>query len=73
MASQPEISGAASGVVGATQFISGATAAAIVGLFHPGTVGGMVSTMAVFAFVSLVLGIALDRRRPIEVSPVSRT
>jgi MFS transporter, DHA1 family, multidrug resistance protein len=73
MASQPEISGAASGVVGATQFISGATAAAIVGLFHPGTVSGMVSTMAGFAFVSLALGIALDRRRPIEVSPVPCT
>jgi len=53
--------------------LSGATAAAIVGLFHYGTVGGMVSTMAVFAFVSLFLGIALDGRRPIEVSPVSRT
>jgi MFS transporter, DHA1 family, multidrug resistance protein len=64
MASQPEISGAASGVVGASQFISGATAAAIVGVLNPGTVVGMVSTIAVFAVVSLALGIALDRSGP---------
>jgi MFS transporter, DHA1 family, multidrug resistance protein len=68
MASLPEISGAASGVVGATQFIAGATAAAIVGVFHPGTVDGMISTMAGFAFVSLVLGIALDQRQPVTFS-----
>jgi hypothetical protein len=62
MASQPEISGAASGVVGASQFIVGATAAAIVGVLNPGTVVGMVSTIAIFSIVALALGIALDRR-----------
>jgi MFS transporter, DHA1 family, multidrug resistance protein len=69
MASQPEISGAASGVVGAAQFISGAAAAAIVGIFYPKTVGGMVSIMAVFASVSVVLGITLDRRRSVSLPP----
>jgi hypothetical protein len=66
-ASQPEISGAASGGVGATQFIAGATAAAIVGVSHPGTVVGMVSTTGVFVLVCLGLGIALDLRRPVAV------
>lgn len=73
MASRPEISGAASGVVGATQFIAGATAAAVVGIFRPGTVIGMVTTMAAFAFISLALGLALDRTRPAAVLPASRT
>jgi DHA1 family bicyclomycin/chloramphenicol resistance-like MFS transporter len=62
MASQPEISGAASGVVGASQFIVGATAAAIVGVVNPGTVAGMVWTIAIFSIVALALGIVLDRR-----------
>jgi MFS transporter, DHA1 family, multidrug resistance protein len=62
MASQPEISGVASGVVGASQFIVGATAAAIVGVVNPGTVAGMVWTIAVFSNVALALGIVLDRR-----------
>jgi len=72
MASWPEISGAASGGVGDIHFISVATATAIVGVFHPGTVVGIVSTMAVLALVGLGLGIVLDPRRNDGVPAASR-
>ena len=51
----PQYAGAASAVIGCTQFLMGSIAAALAGWILPGTVRGMLGIMAVFGFAGVAV------------------
>jgi DHA1 family bicyclomycin/chloramphenicol resistance-like MFS transporter len=72
MASLPQYAGSASAVIGCMQFIMGSFGAALAGYIMPGTVRGMLGTMAAFGFAGIAVLAWLElyhaRRTSIEIS-----
>lgn len=75
MASLPQYAGSASAVIGFMQFIMGSFGAALAGYIMPGTVRGMLATMAAFGFAGIAVLAWLEffhsRRVQIEISAVN--
>jgi DHA1 family bicyclomycin/chloramphenicol resistance-like MFS transporter len=72
MAPRPDIAGAVSAAVGASQFALGACAGGLIGLYRPGTVFGMLAVMSLFTAASLIAAACLEgsaRPAPIKDQP----
>ncbi|WP_437192114.1 Bcr/CflA family multidrug efflux MFS transporter [Planctomicrobium sp. SH527] len=71
MAPFPKQAGVASALYGTLQFLIGSGAGAIVGLLDNGTAAPMACTIAFCAIATLLLGIIVERKRQIELAPVT--
>lgn len=71
MAPFPKQAGVASALYGTLQFLIGSGTGAIVGLLANGTPAPMAYTIAFCAFVTLALGVTVERKRQAEIASVA--